>query len=129
MKQICRMPGIAPKSKFNFAIKIFSTYILSYRKIFFKRLFSFLKSLFSWRKNGCALKDKFSGNIYLQKRAILLFIKLSKSRLSSSIMTFFNLQILIRDFLLKIHIFCKFGVSPLILHENRLFEYDFHISP
>ncbi len=55
--------------------------------------------------------------------------KTLKNNLSAAILTFFKNSLFIRDFLLKTHIPWKFGVNPFILHENRLFEYGFHISP
>ena len=42
---------------------------------------------------------------------------------------YLKFSLLIRDFLLKIHNHEKFGVHPFILHEYRLFEYGFHLSP
>ena len=70
---------------------------------------------------------------YLGKKSILkiekknLFInrKTTKVDYLRRYCFFFKFSLFIRVSLLKIHIPWKFGEYPIILHENRLFEYTF----
>ena len=59
----------------------------------------------------------------------MVFVSLKKHlkvKYLRSFWLFFNFSLLIWVSLLKLHIPWKFGLHPFILHENRLFEHDFH---
>ena len=87
------------KSLYLFNFLIFN---FAFRKFVF--VFSFLKSDTCNRKKSCFVCKRLKSRVLKSPKSGFRFVKKTpKSRLYSSLLTFFRFSLLIRDFLLKIH--------------------------